>query len=63
MATVSGGLTGGSLVNAQIAGVVGQNAVENNVDLIQLISPASAAMLSKDPKHRCKYPIVSTKQT
>jgi hypothetical protein len=28
--TVSGGLTGGSLVNAQIAGVVGQNAVENN---------------------------------
>ncbi|MCO6509137.1 MAG: VENN motif pre-toxin domain-containing protein [Snodgrassella sp.] len=52
VATVSGGLTGGSLVNAQIAGVVGQNAVENNVDLIQLISPASAAMLSKDPKHR-----------
>ncbi|MCO6555559.1 MAG: hypothetical protein J6572_11205 [Gilliamella sp.] len=40
------------MVNAQIAGVVGQNAVENNVDLIQLISPASAAMLSKDPKHR-----------
>ncbi|WP_239352926.1 VENN motif pre-toxin domain-containing protein, partial [Snodgrassella communis] len=30
VATVSGGLTGGSLVNAQIAGVVGQNAVENN---------------------------------
>lgn len=30
MATVSGGLTGGSLVNAQIAGVVGQNAAENN---------------------------------
>lgn len=28
--TVSGGLTCGSLVNAQIAGVVGQNAVENN---------------------------------
>ncbi|MCO6527143.1 MAG: VENN motif pre-toxin domain-containing protein [Snodgrassella sp.] len=52
VASVSGGLTGGSLVNAQIAGVVGQNAVENNVDLIQLISPASAAMLSKDPKHR-----------
>ncbi|WP_239423800.1 hypothetical protein [Snodgrassella communis] len=26
--------------------------MENNVDLIQLISPASAAMLSKDPKHR-----------
>uniref|UniRef100_UPI001EF5C099 VENN motif pre-toxin domain-containing protein n=2 Tax=Snodgrassella TaxID=1193515 RepID=UPI001EF5C099 len=53
VATVSGGLTGGSLVNAQIAGVVGQNAVENNeLDLIQLISPASAAMLSKDAKHR-----------
>jgi hypothetical protein len=33
--------------------VVGQNAVENNqFDLIQLISPASAAMLSKDAKHR-----------
>ncbi|WP_180296014.1 DNA/RNA non-specific endonuclease [Snodgrassella communis] len=31
VATVSGGLTGGSLVNAQIAGVVGQNAVENNL--------------------------------
>nr|WP_275415112.1 VENN motif pre-toxin domain-containing protein [Snodgrassella communis] len=30
VATVSGGLTGGSLVNAQIAGVAGQNAVENN---------------------------------
>ncbi|MCO6509153.1 MAG: VENN motif pre-toxin domain-containing protein, partial [Snodgrassella sp.] len=30
VATVSGGLTGGSLVNAQIAGVVGQNAAENN---------------------------------
>ncbi|WP_275415315.1 VENN motif pre-toxin domain-containing protein, partial [Snodgrassella gandavensis] len=30
VATVSGGLTGGSLVNAQIAGVVGQNSVENN---------------------------------
>ena len=41
------------MVNAQIAGVVGQNAVENNeLDLIQLISPASAAMLSKDAKHR-----------
>nr|WP_275415098.1 VENN motif pre-toxin domain-containing protein [Snodgrassella communis] len=34
VATVSGGLTGGSLVNAQIAGVVGQNAVENN-ELVQ----------------------------
>nr|WP_306807524.1 VENN motif pre-toxin domain-containing protein [Snodgrassella alvi] len=53
VATVSGGLTGGSLIDAQIAGVVGQNAVENNqFDLIQLISPASAAMLSKDAKHR-----------
>ncbi|NUE67588.1 VENN motif pre-toxin domain-containing protein, partial [Snodgrassella sp. ESL0253] len=30
VATVSGGLTGGSLVNAQITGVVGQNAAENN---------------------------------
>ncbi|MCO6509126.1 MAG: VENN motif pre-toxin domain-containing protein [Snodgrassella sp.] len=30
VATVSGGITGGSLVNAQIAGVAGQNAVENN---------------------------------
>ncbi|WP_239350946.1 VENN motif pre-toxin domain-containing protein [Snodgrassella communis] len=29
--TVSGGLTGGSLVNAQIAGVLGQNADENNL--------------------------------
>jgi hypothetical protein len=27
---VSGGLTGGSLIDAQIAGVVGQNSVENN---------------------------------
>jgi hypothetical protein len=30
VATVSGGLTSGSLIDAQIAGVVGQNAVENN---------------------------------
>jgi hypothetical protein len=30
VATVSGGLTGGSLIDAQIAGVIGQNAVENN---------------------------------
>ncbi|PIT08756.1 hypothetical protein BGI30_07985 [Snodgrassella alvi] len=30
VATVSGGLTGGSLIDAQIAGVVGQNSVENN---------------------------------
>ena len=28
--TVAGGLSGGSLSNAQIAGVLGQNAVENN---------------------------------
>ena len=49
--TVAGGLSGGTLSNAQIAGELGQNAVENN-DLVQLISPASAMMLSKEAKHR-----------
>lgn len=43
--TVSGGLTGGSLVNAQIAGVVGQNAAENNY-----LSDAQAAQEQKELK-------------
>jgi hypothetical protein len=30
--TVSGGITGGSLVNAQIAGVIGHTAVDNNTE-------------------------------
>ncbi|MCO6509121.1 MAG: VENN motif pre-toxin domain-containing protein, partial [Snodgrassella sp.] len=45
VATVSGGLTGGSLVNAQIAGVVGQNAAENNY-----LSDAQAAQEQKELK-------------
>ena len=43
--TVSGGLTGGSLVNAQITGVVGQNAAENNY-----LSDAQAAQEQKELK-------------
>ncbi|WP_239327087.1 VENN motif pre-toxin domain-containing protein, partial [Snodgrassella gandavensis] len=45
VATVSGGLTGGSLINAQIAGVAGQNAVENNY-----LSDAQAAQEQKELK-------------
>ncbi|WP_100153560.1 cytidine deaminase-like fold-containing protein [Snodgrassella alvi] len=53
VATVSGGLTGGSLIDAQIAGVVGQNAVENNqFDLIQLISPAHAEIGAIHQAHK-----------
>jgi hypothetical protein len=43
--TVSGGLTGGSLIDAQIAGVVGQNAVENNY-----LSDAQAVQEQKELK-------------
>ncbi|WP_100100491.1 EndoU domain-containing protein, partial [Snodgrassella alvi] len=42
---VSGGLTGGSLIDAQIAGVVGQNAVENNY-----LSDAQAVQEQKELK-------------
>ncbi|PIT09871.1 hypothetical protein BGI30_06465 [Snodgrassella alvi] len=45
VATVSGGLTGGSLIDAQIAGVVGQNAVENNY-----LSDAQAVQEQKELK-------------
>ncbi|MFD1245790.1 hypothetical protein ACFQ3H_11575, partial [Paralysiella testudinis] len=41
---------GGAAFNAQVAGVIGQNAVENN-DFLQAISPASAKMLSRTPEH------------
>ncbi|PIT08543.1 hypothetical protein BGI31_05445 [Snodgrassella communis] len=45
VATVSGGIAGGSLVNAQIAGVAGQNAAENNY-----LSDAQAAQEQKELK-------------
>ncbi|PIT20102.1 VENN motif pre-toxin domain-containing protein [Snodgrassella communis] len=35
--TVSGGLTCGSLVNAQIAGIIGHTAVDNNTEFVDKI--------------------------
>ncbi|WP_309619084.1 VENN motif pre-toxin domain-containing protein [Snodgrassella communis] len=58
VATVSGGLTGGSLVNAQIAGVVGQNAVENN-ELVQR-TPESVMQKIEKRKEKIKSEVCTS---
>ncbi len=58
MATVSGGLTGGSLVNAQIAGVAGQNAVENN-ELVQR-TPESVIQNIEKKKEKIKSEVCTS---
>ncbi|WP_239353042.1 colicin D domain-containing protein [Snodgrassella communis] len=56
--TVSGGLAGGSLVNAQIAGVVGQNAVENN-ELVQR-TPESVMQNIEKRKEKIKSEVCTS---
>uniref|UniRef100_UPI001EF68543 colicin D domain-containing protein n=1 Tax=Snodgrassella communis TaxID=2946699 RepID=UPI001EF68543 len=58
VATVSGGITGGSLVNAQIAGVAGQNAVENN-ELVQR-TPESVIQNIEKKKEKIKSEVCTS---